>query len=64
MDLLIQYTEKLGTYNYKAPTSIRVLDKDLARNIFGFELKFVNYDFPQKGNFTPKYYVPYEKTTD
>ncbi len=62
-DLLIQYVDELGKYNFKAPTSIRVLDAQIAKQIFGFIPKFVNYDFPQEGNFNPRYYVPYETTT-
>ena len=37
--------------------------ENLAKSIFGFEPKFVNYDFLQDNDansFHPRYYVPYE----
>jgi hypothetical protein len=58
--LTLQYTEEQDVWNYSLPTSIRILDKDLAISIFGFEPKYVNYDFVEDGKYTPKYHVKYE----
>jgi hypothetical protein len=57
-DLLLQYVSLKGKYNNVIPTSIRILDVEIAKKIFGFEPKFVNYDFPQNGKFTPRHHVP------
>jgi hypothetical protein len=63
--LLLQYTAEREKFNFTTPTSIRILDRELAKKIFGFYPKYVNYDLPSSNNyesFIPKYYVPYIKT--
>jgi hypothetical protein len=63
-DLLLQYTDQLEKYNFIEPTSIRILNKVLATDIFGFEPKYVNYNYPQissDGKFHPSYYVPFDE---
>jgi hypothetical protein len=50
--------------NFTDPTSVRILNKTLAKDIFGFEPKYVNYNFVQSspdGKFHPSYYVPYDE---
>ena len=62
-NIYLQYAEEQQKYNHTIPTSIRIFDKDLAKSIFGFEPKFVNYDFLQDNDansFHPRYFVPYE----
>jgi len=59
-DLLLQYAEEKDKYNHTTPTSIRILDRELAKEIFGFYPSYVNYDFYQgERNYAPRYYVPY-----
>ena len=59
-ELFLQYVDEKDKYNNEAPTSIRILDMNLAKEIFGFEPKFVNYDFAQEGSFVPRFYSPYK----
>jgi len=62
-NIYLQYAEEQQKYNHTIPTSIRIFDNNLAKSIFGFEPKFVNYDFLQGNDvksFHPRYYVPYE----
>jgi hypothetical protein len=60
-DIFLQYVEEKEKYNSTTPTSIRILDKDLANSIFGFYPKYVNYDFLRDDIFIPHYYAPYIK---
>ncbi|MDR2065459.1 MAG: hypothetical protein LBP85_07120, partial [Prevotellaceae bacterium] len=60
-DIFLQYVEDEKKYNRVAPTSIRILDNELANSIFGFYPKYVNYDFLRDDIFIPRYYAPYIK---
>jgi hypothetical protein len=61
-DLVLQYTEEKNKFNKTIPTSIRILDKELAKQIFGFYPKYVNYDYLRnKNQYIPRYFVPYIK---
>ena len=59
-NVYVQYVDKKEKYNYTVPTSIKFLNKDIAVDVFGFMPNYVNYDFPQEGNFNPKYYLPFQ----
>ncbi|MDR1197949.1 MAG: hypothetical protein LBK94_02900 [Prevotellaceae bacterium] len=59
-DIFLQYVEEKEKYNSVAPTSIRILDRELANSIFGFYPKYVNYDFLRNAVFIPRHYAPYK----